>query len=408
MTNNKKLDIAISDFDYPLSEDRIAKYPLQKRDEAKLLVLKDNLISEKHFYDLPSLLCENSLLIYNDTKVVHARILFKKDSGSTIEIFCLEPYEPNELQIAFAQKHSCKWTCLVGNNKRWKQDTLSKTVTYEGTPITLTVQREKEENGSWIICFSWTSEYSFAEVLALMGVIPLPPYLKREAIETDNTDYQTIYAINEGSVAAPTAGLHFTEQTFQDLKSKGIQSMFVTLHVGAGTFKPVSSESIADHVMHFEKISVTRQIIATLLSHIDKNIICVGTTSVRTIESLYWYGVKLLKGCDEEEINVLQWDPYQDSTVSFSASEALSAILQKMDNENLSFIHGQTQLMIAPSYHYRIVKGLVTNFHQPKSTLLLLVSALIGDKWRECYDYALKHDFRFLSYGDACLFLPEN
>jgi S-adenosylmethionine:tRNA-ribosyltransferase-isomerase (queuine synthetase) len=404
--NSGKLDIAISDFDYPLGEDRIAKYPLQQRDQAKLLVLQDNKISQKHFYDLPSLLPQNTLLVCNDTKVVHARILFKKDSGSTIEIFCLEPFEPNELQIAFAQRHSCQWCCLVGNNKRWKQGAISKTVVYESSPITLSAQRVREENGNWIINFSWNTQYSFAEVLALMGVIPLPPYLKREAIKSDNEDYQTIYANYEGSVATPTAGLHFTQRTFADLKARDIHSLFVTLHVGAGTFKPVNSQSIADHVMHFEKIIISRSAIETLLSYLDKNIVCVGTTSVRTLESLYWYGVLLLQGSKEEEINVLQWTPYENKSVDFSARQALEAILSKMKQENLTHISGQTQLIIAPGYRYRIVKGLVTNFHQPKSTLLLLVSALIGDKWRECYDYALANDFRFLSYGDACLFLP--
>ena len=402
----KSLDIAIADFDYSLTEDRIAKFPLAQRDKAKLLVLRDEAISEIPFFELPQLLDKDSLLIYNDTKVVHARLFFKKDTGSIIEVFCLEPTDPNEIQIAFAQKGLGRWKCFIGNNKKWKQGQLTKSIEYEGKTITLNAEREQQVDNAWVVKFTWTKEYSFAEVLSLMGVIPLPPYLNREARKEDNDDYQTIYALEEGSVAAPTAGLHFTENTFLDLDNKQVKSSFVTLHVGAGTFKPVNTDSIADHVMHTEKITITKQVIKDLIDYIDKKIICVGTTSVRTIESLYWHGVKLIEIKDTDiDIDVKQWEPYQKE-VDVKPKEALQAILDKMEEENIDLLCGQTQIIIAPSYKYRIVQAMITNFHQPKSTLLLLVSAMIGEKWKECYKFALENEFRFLSFGDACYFEP--
>jgi S-adenosylmethionine:tRNA ribosyltransferase-isomerase len=402
----KSLDIAIADFDYPLPEERIAKFPLAERDKAKLLVLREEAISEIPFFELPQILDENTLLIYNDTKVVHARLFFKKETGSVIEVFCLEPTDPNEIQIAFAQRGVGLWKCFIGNNKKWKQGQLTKTIEYEGKKIILHAEREKQVDNAWIVKFTWTEQYSFAEVLALMGVIPLPPYLNREARKEDNDDYQTIYANEDGSVAAPTAGLHFTEKTFKDLEAKNIKSSFVTLHVGAGTFKPVTTDFISEHVMHTEKITVTKQVIQDLIDYIDKKIVCVGTTSVRTIESLYWYGVKLIEDKETEtDINVLQWEPYQKNQ-TIEAKEALQAIIDRMNKENINLLCGQTQIIIAPSYKYRIVKAMVTNFHQPKSTLLLLVSAMIGEKWKECYKFALANDFRFLSFGDACYFEP--
>ena len=402
----KSLDIAIADFDYPLPEDKIAKFPLAERDKAKLLVLRKEAISEIPFFELPQILDENTLLIYNDTKVVHARLFFKKETGSVIEVFCLEPTDPNEIQIAFAQRGVGRWKCFIGNNKKWKQGQLTKTIEYEGKKIILHAEREKQVDNAWIVKFTWTEQYSFAEVLALMGVIPLPPYLNREARKEDNEDYQTIYANEDGSVAAPTAGLHFTEKTFKDLEAKNIKSSFVTLHVGAGTFKPVTTDFISEHVMHTEKITVTKQVIQDLIDYIDKKIVCVGTTSVRTIESLYWYGVKLIEDKETEtDINVLQWEPYQKNQ-TIEAKEALQAIIDIMNKENINLLCGQTQIIIAPSYKYRIVKAMVTNFHQPKSTLLLLVSAMIGEKWKECYKFALENDFRFLSFGDACYFEP--
>ena len=402
----KSLDIAIADFNYPLPEDKIAKFPLAERDKAKLLVLRKEAISEIPFFELPQILDENTLLIYNDTKVVHARLFFKKETGSVIEVFCLEPTDPNEIQIAFAQRGVGRWKCFIGNNKKWKQGQLTKTIEYEGKKIILHAEREKQVDNAWIVKFTWTEQYSFAEVLALMGVIPLPPYLNREARKEDNDDYQTIYANEDGSVAAPTAGLHFTEKTFKDLEAKNIKSSFVTLHVGAGTFKPVTTDFISEHVMHTEKITVTKQVIQDLIDYINKKIVCVGTTSVRTIESLYWYGVKLIEDKETEtDINVLQWEPYQKNQ-TIEAKEALQAIIDIMNKENINLLCGQTQIIIAPSYKYRIVKAMVTNFHQPKSTLLLLVSAMIGEKWKECYKFALENDFRFLSFGDACYFEP--
>ncbi|MDY4789071.1 MAG: S-adenosylmethionine:tRNA ribosyltransferase-isomerase [Bacteroidales bacterium] len=402
----KSLDIAIKDFDYDLPSERIAKFPLEERDKAKLLVLNKEVIQEKTFFELPDLLDKDSLLIFNETKVVHARLFFQKTTGSIIEIFCLEPTSPNEIQIAMAQKGEGYWLCFIGNNKKWKEDSLSKTIIHNGKEITLSAKRESQKDNAWIVKFTWTKEYSFAEVLSIMGVIPLPPYLNREATNEDKEDYQTIYAKQEGSVASPTAGLHFTEKTFEDLKQKKIASNFITLHVGAGTFKPVSSELIIDHVMHAEKVAIPKQVIQNLIEHLDKKIICVGTTSVRTIESLYWHGVKLIENKDEDiEIDISQWEPYQKEE-NITPSQALEAIVDRMNRENVDLLCGQTQIIIAPTYKYRIVKAVVTNFHQPKSTLLLLVSALIGDKWKDCYKFALENNFRFLSFGDACYFEP--
>lgn len=402
----KSLDIAIADFDYPLPEERIAKFPLAERDKAKLLVLRKEAISEIPFFELPQILDKDTLLIYNDTKVVHARLFFKKETGSVIEVFCLEPTQPNEIQIAFAQRGVGRWKCFIGNNKKWKQGQLTKTIEYKGKIISLHAEREKQVDNAWIVKFTWDEEYSFAEVLSLMGVIPLPPYLNREATKEDDNDYQTIYANEEGSVAAPTAGLHFTEKTFKDLGAKNIKSSFVTLHVGAGTFKPVTTDLISEHVMHTEKITVNKQVIQDLIDYIDKKIVCVGTTSVRTIESLYWHGVKLIENKETEtDINILQWEPYQKHQ-TISAKESLQAIIDRMNKEDIDLLCGQTQIIIAPSYKYRIVKAMVTNFHQPKSTLLLLVSAMIGEKWKECYKFALENNFRFLSFGDACYFEP--
>ena len=402
----KSLDIAIKDFDYDLPSERIAKFPLEERDKAKLLVLNKDVIQEKTFFELPDLLDKDSLLIFNETKVVHARLFFQKTTGSIIEIFCLEPTSPNEIQIAMAQKGDGYWLCFIGNNKKWKEDSLSKTIIHNGKEITLSAKRESQKDNAWIVKFTWTKEYSFAEVLSIMGVIPLPPYLNREATNEDNEDYQTIYAKQEGSVASPTAGLHFTDKTFEDLKKKQIASDFITLHVGAGTFKPVSSELIIDHVMHAEKVAIPKQVIQNLIEHLDKKIICVGTTSVRTIESLYWHGVKLIENKNEEiEIDISQWEPYQKEE-NITPRQALEAIVDRMNKENVDLLCGQTQIIIAPTYKYRIVKAVVTNFHQPKSTLLLLVSALIGDKWKDCYKFALENNFRFLSFGDACYFEP--
>ena len=398
-------EIKISNFDYPLEEENIAKYPLSERDKAKLLFLtSDKKIEEKYFYDLPEMLDSNTFLILNDTKVVHARLLFQKESGSVIEIFCLEPMN-KDIQLAYAQKGSCEWKCLIGNNKKWKQETISSSFVDKENQLTLTAKRLYQENETWIVEFSWDrEELSFAEVLQYMGHVPLPPYLKRKDEESDKEDYQTVYAHQEGSVAAPTAGLHFSENTFKQLADKGVKTCFVTLHVGAGTFKPVSTETIDRHVMHTEQIVLKKENIEELLANLDKRVMCVGTTSVRTIESLYWHGVKVLKnGNRYSEIDVKQWDPYQEEC-RISARESLQAILESMEQENRNVLIGQTQLMIAPGYEYRIVDAMITNFHQPKSTLLLLVSAMIGEDWKRVYQFALENNYRFLSFGDACMF----
>lgn len=400
--------IAIEDFDYPLSEENIAKYPLQERDQAKLLYLsEDGKIENKIFFHLPELLDNDTLVILNDTKVVYARLFFQKPSGATIEVFCLEPIEPNDMQLAFSEKRQCKWKCLVGNNKKWKEGSLEKTMVYGGKNVTLSATRIEQNENTWVIQFKWNEELSFAEVLQSMGVVPLPPYLKREAKEEDKTDYQTIYADQDGSVAAPTAGLHFSEKTFLDLKSRQIKYDFVTLHVGAGTFKPVTSETIGEHIMHTEKICISKNVIEDLLNHCDKKVVCIGTTSVRTIESLYWHGIKLLKSDGKyQDIDIKQWEPYAEPT-NIPTKEALKAILANLTQNNVDYLYGQTQIIIAPSYEYKITTGMVTNFHQPKSTLLLLVSAMIGNKWKEAYNFALENSYRFLSFGDACLFQKQ-
>ena len=397
-------DISIEQYNYPLDETRIAKYPLAQRDNAKLLYFDGNNIKDKVFYELPSLLSEDTLLIFNDTKVIYSRLFFKKQTGSQIEIFCLEPVTPNDFQVSFSCSETVTWKCLIGNNKKWKDGVLTQDREINGERVTLQAQRLYAEGDSWVVKFSWDKPLSFAEIMQDFGVIPLPPYLNRASQDTDKTDYQTLYAHFDGSVAAPTAGLHFSDRTFRDLKSQGIAISFVTLHVGAGTFKPVTTDTVGGHTMHTERITVTRQVVENLYNYCDKTTVCVGTTSVRTVESLYWYGVWLKEnGFSDTEIDIKQWYPYQTHK-DITAKEALAAVLEMMDKKKTDCLYGQTQLIIVPSYRYRIVKGMVTNFHQPKSTLLLLVSAMIGDKWRDVYTHALDNGYRFLSYGDACLF----
>ena len=396
--------IAIADFDYPLPDDRIARYPLPQRDHSKLLCLRGNDLSEHHFYDLPSLLPHDTLLVFNNTRVIHARLLFRKETGAAIEVFCLEPHGMPVAQV-FEQTQHCTWECLVGNNKKWKSGPLVRHLDMEGRNVTLTAERRQADGNAWVVDFSWTGGLSFAEIIGHAGVIPLPPYLGREAEADDATRYQTIYALHDGSVAAPTAGLHFTPEVMQALVARGIKTDYVTLHVGAGTFKPVSTATIGEHDMHVEKVLINRATVESLLA--GHRVVAVGTTSVRTLESLYWFGVKLLAGEADGGMSVCQWDPYRLEARSTGTREALQAVAAFMDSHSLPTLEGETRLMIAPSYRYHVVSGLVTNFHQPKSTLLLLVSALIGDRWRDCYRYALDHQFRFLSYGDSCLFLPQ-
>ena len=397
-------NIAIADYDYPLPDDRVARFPVDQRDHSKLLTLIGGTIGEHHFYEIPDLLPQNSLLVFNNTKVIHARLFFRKPTGSTIEVFCLEPYQMPVAQ-SFEQREHCTWNCFVGNNKKWKSGSLERIVDIDGQAVTLTATRQQAVGNAWIIDFEWTGGFSFAEIIDRAGVIPLPPYLGREAEQSDADRYQTVYAEHEGSVAAPTAGLHFTPQVFDRLALRGIPTEYLTLHVGAGTFKPVSTPTIGQHEMHVEKVQVSFDNISHILAHPDRRLIAVGTTSVRTLESLYWFGVQLHANPDLDAMHVDQWEPYQSDT-RLTGHEALAHVLEWMQRRDIDHLDGDTRLMIAPGYTYRVVQGLVTNFHQPKSTLLLLVSAMIGDRWRECYRFALDHGFRFLSYGDSCLFLP--
>ena len=409
-------NISIEDYNYPLPDERIAKYPLGERDASKLLVLKDGELTSSHFKNINDFLPKDSLLIFNETKVVRARLQFTKESGAAIEIFCLEPITGNgDYQLAFSSSSPSEWRCLVGNSRRWKSDKLSlevevnKTTSQQvnKTKATLYAERlEKNDNYS-VVRFSWEpAELSFAEILEAAGEIPLPPYLHREAEASDRERYQTVFAKHEGSVAAPTAGLHFTNELIDRLKNDGIAFEEVTLHVGAGTFRPVSSETIGEHEMHSETIVVRKSCIENLIKNCNKTIIPVGTTSMRTIESLYWIGLMLIEeGLEERNLHLNQWFPYKERESLPSAEESLSTILKYMEMHKMEVFHASTALMIAPSCKINIAKALITNFHQPKSTLLLLVSALIGNKWKEAYQYALDNDFRFLSYGDSCLFL---
>ena len=402
-------NINIAEYDYPLPDERIAKYPLAERDASKLLILKDNQISENHFRNIGDYLPPKSVLIFNETKVVRARLQFVKESGAAIEIFCLEPITGNgDYQLAFSASSPVEWHCLVGNSRRWKDGTLSMPLNIKGKDVVLKAERIEKTDAYSLIRFSWEPEsISFAEVLESAGEIPLPPYLHREAEPSDRERYQTVFAKYEGSVAAPTASLHLTKPLIAKLKEQGHTIEEVTLHVGAGTFRPVATDTIGEHEMHSESIIVKKQCIEHLHDNIGRTIIPVGTTSMRTIESVYWIGVMLLEqGFEEHNLHVNQWFPYQDREKLPSAKESLEAILKYLDMHHLNALHATTALMIAPSCPIMITKALITNFHQPKSTLLLLVSALIGEKWKEAYKFALEHNFRFLSYGDSCLFVP--
>ena len=399
--------IKISDYNYPLPEERIAKFPLKERDSSKLLVYKHGEIDERVFTSLPEYIEPGSLMIFNNTKVIQARLHFRKETGALIEIFCLEPIKPNDYVLNFQQTEHSAWLCMVGNLKKWKEGPLHKEMTVKGKPLTLTATRGECHGTSHWIDFSWdNSEVTFADILEVFGELPIPPYLNRETQESDKETYQTVYSKIKGSVAAPTAGLHFTKRVLDTLRNKGVDLEEVTLHVGAGTFRPVKSEEIAGHDMHTEYISVNRQTIEKLLKHGGETT-AVGTTSVRTIESLYYIGVILESRpeASQEELHVKQWMPYENET-NLTPIQALQNILDYMDRNHLDALHTSTQIIIAPGYEYKIVKRIVTNFHQPQSTLLLLVSAFVKGDWRKIYDYALSHDFRFLSYGDSSLLIP--
>ncbi|MCF8296863.1 MAG: S-adenosylmethionine:tRNA ribosyltransferase-isomerase [Saprospiraceae bacterium] len=394
-------NISISEFDYLLPEERIAKIPLDKRDESKLVIYKNNEISESNFKNISQHLPAKSLLVLNETRVIQARMVFQKESGAKIEIFCLEPIEPtNDFQLAFQEKSPVKWKCFVGNSKKWKQGILRKKIS-KGV---LNIEKIAIEGNAHIIEFSWNnSELCFSDILEETGLVPLPPYMNREAIEADKIRYQTIYANSNGSVAAPTAGLHFTDKVFKEIKSKGIQIDNVTLHVGAGTFKPVIAGSMLEHEMHTEQIFISKVNIQNLIENLNGNIISVGTTTLRTLESLYWFGVKLDSN-KNADFDIKQWEPYQNLESHIPVLDSLNNVLEFMDRKSIDTIHGKTQLLIAPGYEFKIANVLITNFHQPKSTLLLLVAAFIGNSWRNVYNYSMKNDFRFLSYGDSCLF----
>ena len=402
--------IRISEFNYPLPDERIAKFPLPVRDQSKLLLYRHGEVTEDIFTSLPDYLPANSLMIFNNTKVIQARLHFHKETGALIEVFCLEPIQPNDYVLNFQQTEHAAWLCMIGNLKKWKEGALKREITVKGKPLTLTAERGACHGTSHWVDFRWNNpEITFADILEVFGELPIPPYLNRETQESDKETYQTVYSKIKGSVAAPTAGLHFTPRVLDALREKGVALEELTLHVGAGTFKPVKSEEIEGHKMHTEYISVNRSTLEKLVAHEGKAI-AVGTTSVRTLESLYHIGVTLLHNpnATEEDLHVKQWQPYETAleTAATPAVDALQAIIAYLDRHHMETLHSSTQIIIAPGYEYRIVKAMVTNFHQPQSTLLLLVSAFLHGDWRKIYDYALAHDFRFLSYGDSSLLIP--
>lgn len=419
--------IKISDYNYDLPDERIAKFPIAQRDHSKLLVYKHGEVSDDVFHHLPTYLPQGALMIFNNTKVIQARLHFRKETGALIEVFLMEPAEPTDYELMFQTTGHCSWLCMIGNLKKWKEGSLKRDFEIKGNKLTLSAtMRRGDALGSeaqkmvakgggtnYWVDFDWDNDkVSFAEILEAVGELPIPPYLNRKTEESDKTTYQTVYSKIKGSVAAPTAGLHFTDAVLKDLDAHGIDREEVTLHVGAGTFKPVKSLEIEGHQMHTEYIVVHRRSLEKLIKH-ECRVIAVGTTSVRTIESLYYMGVHLLKHpeANEEDLHVKQWDPYElseDGNLEdgITPMQAIQAIIDYLDRNGLEALHSSTQIIIAPGYQYKIVKMLVTNFHQPQSTLLLLVSAFLKGDWKKVYDYALSHDFRFLSYGDSSLLIP--
>ncbi len=404
------MPLLIDRYDYPLPEERIAKYPLAERDMSKLLVFRDGTITESRFRHLGNFLPAGSHLIYNNTRVIQARLVFHKESGARIEVFCLEPLEPHDYQLSLGSQSGCTWKCMVGNLKKWKTGALSMVVA--GTLFR--AERLSSTGNTHSIRFSWDdTTLSFAEILDAVGELPIPPYLNRATEESDKRTYQTVYSRIKGSVAAPTAGLHFTEEVLDDLRHRGVTMSELTLHVGAGTFQPVKTADANEHTMHTEIVAIPRQTIADVQAHLG-HIVAVGTTSVRTLESLYYIGVQMVeRRWSDEDCHVGQFEPYERNYTPPTA-EALQAILDYLDSTGQSVLHAETQIMIRPGFVFRIVNQMITNFHQPKSTLLLLVSAFLdgddaeGKNWHRVYDYALSHDFRFLSYGDSNLyFLPS-
>ena len=405
MTDPRK--IHISDYSYELPDERIAKFPISQRDHSKLLVYNKGQISDDVFYRLPEYLPQGALMVFNNTKVIQARMHFRKETGALIEVFLLEPADPTDYELMFQLTSRCSWLCMIGNLKKWKEGTLRRDFCINGQQLTLTATRRHMVGTSHWVDFEWNNPaVTFAEILESVGELPIPPYLNRKTEESDKTTYQTVYSKVKGSVAAPTAGLHFTPEVLQAIDRRGIDREEVTLHVGAGTFKPVKSQEIDT-----EYICVRRETIAKLLSH-QARAIAVGTTSVRTLESLYYMGCKLSRNPEltEQQLHVNQWEPYDQAggvgQGAITPMVALQHLLDYLDRNHLPALHTSTQIIIAPGYDYKIVKMLVTNFHQPQSTLLLLVSAFVHGDWRSIYDYALAHGFRFLSYGDSSLLIP--
>ena len=400
--------IDINDFNYELPDERIAKFPLAERTSSKLLIYDNGTISESHFASIADYLPQGATLVFNNTRVVRARLVMHKSSGARIEVFCLEPHNPADYERAFAQYGTSEWSCIVGNLKKWKEGQIGIDFEYNGQQHTLRAEIVERGTREHIVRFHWSAECSFGQLLEILGRIPIPPYLNRESEEIDNTRYQTVYSRFEGSVAAPTAGLHFTPELIETMRDRGFGFEEVTLHVGAGTFLPVKESDATRHTMHTEHFEVTRALLERLLEH-GCDVTAVGTTSVRTLESLYYIGVLISQRPDatEEQLRVTQWMPYEEEYNRLTTLEALQQILGYLDRHNLPALHTNTQIMIAPGYTFHIVKRIVTNFHQPKSTLLLLVSAFVKGNWRKIYDYALGHDFRFLSYGDSSVLFRE-
>lgn len=391
--------LSISDYNYPLPEERIAKYPLPERDHSKLLIYKDGEVREDHFFRVGEYIPAHSLLVYNNTRVIQARLVFHKPSGARIEIFCLEPLAPHDYQLSLSSTEGCTWKCMIGNAKKFRETAIDMPLQVAGGNVVLRATKGEQMGNTFAVTFSWEGGLSFAEILDAVGELPIPPYLNRPTEERDKTTYQTVYSRIKGSVAAPTAGLHFTEAVLADLRQRGVKTTELTLHVGAGTFQPVKTEDANLHTMHTEIIAVPRQAIVDILANLG-HIVAVGTTSMRTLESLYFLGCMLLRG--DRSLHVPQFMPYEQEW-TLSTEEALQALLAYLDETHQDTLHAETQIMIKPGYRFRVVEQLITNFHQPKSTLLLLVSAFVGEDWKKIYDYALAHDFRFLSYGDSSI-----
>lgn len=396
--------IKIKEYTYLLPEDKIAKFPLEHRDHSKILIFRNNLVHESKFLNLDELLPNNSLMIFNNTMVIPARLLFKKESGAHIEIFCLEPYNPIEYNLSFASKHTCSWVAVVGNAKKWKNGEIFFDVANhtELLEIDLRASLEGKLNDKYIVNFTWKGNFTFSEVMELCGKVPIPPYLRRDAVLEDKERYQTLYAKIKGSVAAPTAGLHFSSRVLDKIEKKGIESSQIALHVGAGTFIPVKSEEIKDHKMHSEPFSVAITLIKRILKQLENNesIIAVGTTTARSLESLYWLGIQCIDNGYPN--NVTQWEPY-NRNVEVSVKESLTHLISWMEKNDIETLERKTEIIIVPGYSFKIIDILITNFHQPQSTLLLLIAAFTGEKWKDIYNYALSNNFRFLSYGDSSL-----